>query len=668
MRRIIQICLLAAMSIMLTILLGGCGSSNKEGISTGNVARVADEATCRVCHAASIDPVSQRLIVPDYLNSAHYDHEAVAGCEGCHGGGAEHFGVGPIPFPNPLASKRCNVCHTDGTIQVPAIIYVSPDFVGACAPCHTTSGIGGIHAAQVTSTGSCVKCHDVAAPQHGPSLVGDNNGVRAIVPEFKKNSHHIVNAGGADPTDAQCIACHMEGKVVNGIAVVDKTYHMADAMIHLRNGNTTLAGNQTAASGAQYIWNPASPNHTAMDQFCMSCHNSAGATAVAALGLAGQTATNPFGDLISNGYDQMSRASVVAVFEQFATINVAHHAVRGKKYQTRVSDHSSAVTIWRQYSSATSPGSRKTLSEAGMFVTAYTPLGASQSVGDDSTLHCGDCHTVGQWKPGSTTNALGTATTTPIGAHGSANEYLLRNAYGSDALHHQDDVPGATTGQITAQGGNYVCFLCHTIAWYGSSDGLHNNIDGEGSRCNGQDTVGLTGVGVGKRMTTIPGIGNLFGYSCGQCHNAGQQGFGGIHGKNAVYKAYSGLTDATGNSFALVDRKPYRFMGGLSLRYNGGNAPDTGSWERKIVARGGHEGCYNLTTAADNTVSPRNMVRLWGTNSVANANTAGNGSTSSAQNDGTVAGSWGACGHHTGSTTSGSATGPTRTIQRPLSY
>jgi hypothetical protein len=357
-----------------------------------------------------------------------------------------------------------------------------------------------------------------------------------------------------------------------------------------------------------------------------------------------------------------------------------------------------------------------------MFVATYTPLGATASVADNSLLHCGDCHTVGQFKPGSTMNAAGVATTAVIGAHGSNNEYLLRNAYGSDALHHQDGNNGSTAtaidatltvtaGGVQANGGNYVCYLCHNIKKYGR-DMMHNGID-SGNNCNGNESVGavgaqnvayvaapLTAGGVAATRVSIPGSAgaNAFGYTCAQCHNGGPQGFGGIHGSNAAFRVYSGLVDPTNLNANYTDRKSYRFMGGLSLRYNGGNAPGTGSWEQKLMnsvnnASPSHEGCYNLTTLADTAA----ITRIWGTDvgggpspagtNVIKSYLAGGSGTvsylgvtySAYQNTGAV-GSWGACGHHTGSTSNASPTGLNghtrpftmdgigRNVQRPLSY
>jgi hypothetical protein len=702
---------------------------------TGNATLVAKYRTV----AAVVDP-------------SQTDAAKAKSCDSCHIAQGIDSGAIYVPWSsgghkakarNASLTNQCNICHTANSthpgvlvdcaschsgvatagfvnfssrtvINLPATgtFLNDSDGFSACDQCHTggalnigaTTNDAAIHGGKQNLSDDCLACHAIAI-KHAGTVVSDNSGVRAIAGEFAKNSHHVT---GKVLTNADCAVCHAEGMKNGAAVVVDTKIHMKDGKIYLRNGNAGLAQGKattvTSKNGTAvsvYAWDPANPDHALMDQYCMSCHNNAGApTTFAALGtaiagLGTSSALNPFGDTLSNGYDQIARPQVVGVYEQFDTANTSHHAVRGKKYNVRTSPVAGRSALWAKYSSATNTGARQTLYEAGAFVATYTPLGAAASVGDDSTLHCGDCHTVGQFKAGSTTNALGTPTTAVIGAHGSANEYMLRNAYGSDALHHQGGYNGSTIGVVSAAGGNYVCFLCHNIANYNGTDGTHNGID-ESTRCNGQETVGLKGVqaaagtatGTGLNQTqntfrisgvsTGSGQGNLFGYSCAYCHNAGDKGFGGIHGTNATFKAYSGSTSST-----LVTRKPYRFMGGLSLRYNGGNNPDNasaatgGSWERKAVSSGNHDGCYNLTTTADNTSAGQNMLRIWGTDATSN----GTGATSTDQNKGvnynasaanppvvTNMGTWGACGHHTGSTTSGAATGPTRKIQRPLSY
>ena len=135
----------------------------------------------------------------------------------------QHNGVGPIPFPDPLAANRCILCHTAGGLA-PTGSNLAPLFelakaanggfvANGCANCHTASRVGSVHGAQVPTTQDCVLCHSVAAPNHGANLVNDNNGVRAITGEFAKWSHHVT---GVTLNAAHCTACHMEGTIVNG--------------------------------------------------------------------------------------------------------------------------------------------------------------------------------------------------------------------------------------------------------------------------------------------------------------------------------------------------------------------------------------------------------------------------------------------------------------------
>jgi hypothetical protein len=341
-----------------------------------------------------------------------------------------------------------------------------------------------------------------------------------------------------------------------------------------------------------------------------------------------------------------------------------------------------------------SPGSRYTLYEAGFFVSNYTPLGATATVGDDSTLHCGDCHTVGQWKPNSTTantaNLDGTTTQVAglvaIGAHGSVNEYLLRTSDGTDSLHHQNPTDGTS---ITAQnqGGTYVCYLCHRQGVYGSEEqylryaanpaaypaGYASNpkLGGHGGThpCNAPgegESVGMTGSARIWHTTSVVGDGggggNLFGYTCANCHNAGNKGFGGIHGNNAVWGTYSatgGYASATSTGVAVTYRNSYRFMGGLSLRYNGGGS--AAKWESQSLQASNREGCYNFSVGPAG-VNASNQWR------VGNSTLAGTTEFTDGANANQTFGTWGGCGQHNGSTTVGSGEASLRKVQRPLQY
>ncbi len=619
--------------LSLAALLNGCGSSSKEGVSNpGGVARVPDEAVCRHCHAATIDPVSKTSIVADFVGtpttpaSVHFSDGL--GCEGCHGGGAEHNGIGPLPFPNPLTANRCITCHTAGGFAptsadlTPLFELAKAGFVSnGCANCHTATRIGSVHGALVPTTEDCVLCHSVAAPQHAANLVNDNNGVRAITGEFAKWSHHVT---GVTLNAAHCTACHLEGTAVDGQIVVDKTKHMADAKIHLRN----------ADDDTDFAWDPSAPaqaDFTGMDNFCMSCHDANGATSSMSVQIQGfinrnaltargktASASNPFGDTISNRYDKMQRPAVVDASSQFNITNNSHHAVKGKRYtgRTRVAGprQIASPATFASNSSALLKGARSTIYDAGNFNALYSPLGtdgtAATGLGDDSTLHCGDCHTVGQWKVGSSDTANGSPTPAAIGAHGSNNEYLLRNSLGTDQRHTQNAFTLSATNVVTytnPNGAFLVCYNCHSYNKYGSifiSTGLggaapdavaqqsHVGEYDQAGRCNGiGNTLPFNGYTTGaatdgtqfvSRFTSLsntspaayageqnPDFGNIFGIQCANCHNSGTgNAYGGIHGsaknQNTVTKTVNpavtggAYIDGMGNTTKIE-----RFLPGL---------------------------------------------------------------------------------------------------------
>jgi len=619
--------LLSALS--LAALLNGCGSSSKDG-TPGGTARVADEGVCVHCHSTSVDSVSGTQIVADYITSSH-NIDAV-GCEGCHGGGSQHNGVGPFPYPNPLASDRCIVCHTSGglasTTQNLAPLFAQAKDKGFvtnnCAHCHTASGVGSIHGAGQQSNKGCVDCHDIAAPNHGADLVNDNNGVRAVTGEFNKWSHHVT---GVTLNNAHCAACHLEGKADGGKIVVDTTKHMADNKTHLRNSDTD----------ADFAWDPAAPNFTGMDTFCMSCHDADGATSTGSAAIqafintnkinaAGKTAAplNPFGDTISNQYDKLQRPAVVDAKGQFATTNNSHHAVLGKKYtgRTRTGTTRAVAATFASNSSATLPGARSTIYDAGRFQSLYTTLAdatgetgtrnGGTSLGDDSTLHCGDCHTVGQYRAADVgvkpfNNAV-------IGAHGSNNEYLLRNYAGTDVRHIGQQYDSA--GNFVATGPYLVCFNCHIITTYGGTGGTTTATGHDGERagseqCNGpyntrSEPSGIsnlvstltpvvndpyTGIGEDRLMSVITRVngttagsfgaqttghggmlGNIYGIQCANCHNSGpKNGFGGIHGSK-VQTYTDGLGNTTNARRFLPGLGNVMFVPGTKGGYTGGTA------------------------------------------------------------------------------------------------
>jgi hypothetical protein len=717
--------------------------------SSGNTHKNSAHSACTACHYGtgtgghpgtvnfdSVDPQTFLVNLPN-IN---------AGGPGPGGEGVPTF----IATPGP-GVVFCQYCHNaNSAYGVPAHVYTPLNAGVTCTACHTDplgqlTGTGDAHGVQPLP--SCVNCHAVAQPQVNATLINDNSGVRAITGEFSKWSHHVT---GRAVQDSDCATCHMEGSVRSGVVSVDANYHMADDYIHLRNCNTALVGNQSRSATAnieaksggvastgttswvsgtglvQYLWNPdaapAAQDHTAMDQFCFSCHNSGGApTAIAAVGSANPlaTASNPFGDTISNQYDMIQRPAVVAVFDQFDIGNTSHHAVRGTRYNTitlspaayaNISTVNSGTPGFKLYSaqSKTVRANNKaligTMSQLGVMNTLYTPVGGTVgTLADNSTLHCADCHTVGQNKPNATVNSLGVAITQVIGAHGSNNEYMLRKPDGSESHHFSNlstsstlvgSGPGVVAG--LASQNNLVCYLCHNASAYQPAD----SHDGVGPcLADGYNTPGLIGhiriasspknlLPLGGSSTTPPGYSaqgysnmssliaashfgsgggsNIFGNKCLNCHNAGATNggtlnFGGIHGNknNATYGSFSSPKVASLAAPAVaVTRYPYRFLPGLgNIGYNGGN--NTNAWQQKYTNTiNSSQGCYTL----QGTSTKGNSALIYAQKGTFRPTDA------AATSDNGVLGSWGACSDHSGTSVSPTSDVPTRTILRPLSY
>jgi len=612
----------------------------------------AENVACLGCHETTLDATGQS-VVANYKQSGHYTNTTFAlsnissasvhnhgakqaGCAGCHG--TNHND------PTPDASGRCYECHgvnginpqhTAGVVPniTPTGIYLNGS-VTVCGTCHQPHNSKG-----PIVGGSCVKCHSVAqnfTDRPDANYVNDNNGVRAITTEFTKWSHHVT---GVTLNDAHCAACHLEGTVNNGQVIVDVNVHMSSPQVHLRNADTD----------ADMVWDPANPNHATIDNFCMSCHDGNGATSPMSqqiqafinnnhINATGKTASaiNPFGDTISNRYDKMQRPAVTNVYDQFAPTNNSHHGVRGKRYSGRTrlagARQIASPATFAANSSSSLKGARSTIYDAGNFNALYSPLGtdgtAATGLGDDSTIHCGDCHTVGQWAVGVTDTANGSSNPAAIGAHGSNNEYLLRNTLGTDQRHTQNAYTLSATNVVSYTNPNsafLVCYNCHAYTRYGSiyvGTGLnigagqqpHAGEYDQAGRCNGiGDTLPFNGYTTGKatdgtqfvsRFTgpiskygttpafapgfplssgtganTIfappageqdPDFGNVFGIQCLNCHNAGVgNAYGGIHGSAKNTNTATKTVNASVTGGAYIDgmgntTKVERFLPGLN--------------------------------------------------------------------------------------------------------
>src|SRR6185369_11239179 len=155
--------ILFGVALSMAAFMSGCSSSTKEGGSPEDVQKVGD-TMCFQCHSATSDVLTGEPIVEQYARSLH----AELGCESCHGGGAQHNGVGPFPFTlnseisDAKKAERCAQCHdgvtkftTKSGQEVVAPLSSSPNFQNGnhanpfgeeeaheakCARCHSHEG------------------------------------------------------------------------------------------------------------------------------------------------------------------------------------------------------------------------------------------------------------------------------------------------------------------------------------------------------------------------------------------------------------------------------------------------------------------------------------------------------------------------------------------------
>jgi predicted CXXCH cytochrome family protein len=344
----------------------------------------------------------------------------------------------------------CEVCHsvtTTFTFGSDTDSHYGNASSQACIACHDHT------AAWAPIGGDCVGCHSQTQGARR-QITDDPNTPGEFGTAF--NSHH-VNDGTGDEivTKWECSVCHAEGNVLTGEP--DPNRHQKDG-VQLKNVDT----------GAVFAdW----PTLTAAQrsQFCMSCHDSNGATSITSRtdpnAPAAATATNPFGDGLTNAHDPNgfdlspaphSRGAVIDVKGQFDPNNTSHHAVRGPAYDPNVYDPNAPF------------GS----------VIDDAIQGVRTDLNWTSTLNCEDCH-------------YGTAGA-KLNGHGTQNaRYMLRDKDGGDTL---------------ATAANVICYRCHN-----PSDGISIYPDHDNSQ-------------------HIDDSRNLYGISCLNCHGGGT--WGGIHGVN----------------------------------------------------------------------------------------------------------------------------------------
>jgi hypothetical protein len=306
-------------------------------------------------------------------------------CQTCHTGTDRHrndSSLGPGSHAHE-SSADCRTCHShlDGF----------RGSGGDCTDCHKTqreiSANPGTYRRQITES----------TPGAGDGEFGT---------DF--TSHHVNDGTGSQiVTKWDCVVCHAEGNVTTGDA--NSTYH--------QKGGVQLKDVDTGAVFSDW----SGLTSFERSSFCLSCHDSNGATIITGRtdpDLDAQNATpgNPFNDGLTNahepdGFDGSpaphSRGTVIDVAGQFATANASHHAVLGTAGYGSSAPFGSGVDNAIQ--------------------------GVRTDLDWNSMIDCEDCH-------------YGTATT-KLSAHGTSNaRYMLRDQDGNDTLTGDSDL---------------ICYRCH---------------------------------------------------------------------------------------------------------------------------------------------------------------------------------------------------------------
>ena len=242
--------------LLVAAFLYGCGSSKKEG-TTGtapeNVAEVGDTA-CFQCHAATADPLTGDTFIEQYKRSTHSE----IGCESCHGGGAEHNGIGPFPYilnsevSDAQIAQRCAMCHNGTTV-----------YKGRVAPLSSSINFqNGNHAnpfsAEEAHEAKCSRCHSHEgavlqgiAGYTGDRSILDNAAYEPVLPRDPETFNTI-----------RCETCHEHGAnlrqwmtrdAVGNVVAWDPNKNFVNDQIDLCTGCHTLTTNDGKLIGSGNI-------------------------------------------------------------------------------------------------------------------------------------------------------------------------------------------------------------------------------------------------------------------------------------------------------------------------------------------------------------------------------------------------------------------------------
>jgi hypothetical protein len=432
----------------------------------------------------------------------------------------------------------CNVCHDDTKHTFYYWNGAGSHEPGVdCVSCHK-------HQVAFVGDGPCMDCHDTTQ--------GSRRQVVGAGGDFVRLSRHVNNGTATQiVTDYDCIVCHAEGdanKAEAATGYVNNQPH-ADGNVDLRNVDDVNIGDTT------YTWDASASEatknagmRTNMDTFCLTCHDSDGASTIAVNGTvsgadlalttsptAGEALT-PFNDddTLENGRDGFStRTRVIDIKTKF----FAGSGGSGAGYNGNPSQH--AVL-----------GARYSTNNAGWTAAAWSTHDLRSGdvmnvVRETATLHCSDCHL------------------SESNAHGASNAWHMLQDGTVDNYTNDSNMGGL---QNSSNLNSNICYKCHNRSIYQDTGSTVPRVshDEDGDWYD-SDYGGAT-------------EGAELGPVCLNCH-AGDN-FGNIHGVSGQYDPDNATWPITGTQYTR-----YRFMPGAWMRWSPGGgtsstaAGDDSDWE-----------------------------------------------------------------------------------------
>jgi nitrate/TMAO reductase-like tetraheme cytochrome c subunit len=269
-------------AISLTALLNGCGSSSRESGGSPAYVAIVDETACAQCHGSSFNSQSGMPIYSEYVKSKHFSNSVgeVVGCQDCHGGGAQHNGVGPIPYPNPDTAGKCFGCHKNAFLGL-YNTNKKPSTIQKAHFYNITGASSSVHDAMYVTKNfenGCTACHE----PHNP-LKGKGDAERKAWAESAHGG--VSNPPFADEDfkeNASCIRCHTSTGYVNFVnsnwAVPTVTWATAGdkgrEVLTCRtcHNNDSFSVRSAGAFTAPYA-KPATYPSVGESNLCIACHS-----------------------------------------------------------------------------------------------------------------------------------------------------------------------------------------------------------------------------------------------------------------------------------------------------------------------------------------------------------------------------------------------------------